>query len=598
MRKAEDFVEDYRRKGYPDDRIRIIASMRPEPLRTEVLKLLGEPGPAKAEEPARQPAEVQAAETPLQEKAEAAEPKEAVEEGLKPDAAQAKAAETQPKADKAPKPAAKAKPAGASKRKPATKTRRRKPAKAKRAEVQAGAVKATAADAPETEPITHKPVPPSDSSLAGHAYLHKTVDILKQAVEQRDDEITSLQSALDEQEKHAKRLAEEAKQVKAEAEPLRAREKKLDQAIAKLTKAKAAAEKRTEEIAAKHAVTEVALSKVQGELDAAKAELADGDEKIARLQGAESAAAEAATRVQQLTDVEARLREERKELGTQMEILRLETQNLREKLAAAKEEESEFSARIEELDSANSQLERQADTLREELKTSAGAADELRQKLDQKGTELASLRAFADREAAELRKRMEMEMRQSARQVSLHRKLAAAAASAAALILFCAIVFWPGMAPQAPALEMEPPQNEKAAEDTVQEWTKLLEDVPTGADAQADPVGTGASLTPSKQASRTPPVPTRDAPVKTVEPAGGETKREPPELKDPAPAARPKPTVIHYTVQKGDRLWTICRDVLGDSSPKTVNRVARENNLEEPSRIRPGMKLKLRKIKP
>lgn len=40
MRNARDFVNEYRRKGYPDDRIRIIASMRPEPLRTEALKIL------------------------------------------------------------------------------------------------------------------------------------------------------------------------------------------------------------------------------------------------------------------------------------------------------------------------------------------------------------------------------------------------------------------------------------------------------------------------------------------------------------------------------------------------------------------------------
>lgn len=39
--KAEAFVKDYRKKGYPDERIRIIASMRPEPMRAQVLKLLG-----------------------------------------------------------------------------------------------------------------------------------------------------------------------------------------------------------------------------------------------------------------------------------------------------------------------------------------------------------------------------------------------------------------------------------------------------------------------------------------------------------------------------------------------------------------------------
>ena len=38
MRNARGFVDDYRRKGYPDDRIRIIASMRPEPLRSEAFR--------------------------------------------------------------------------------------------------------------------------------------------------------------------------------------------------------------------------------------------------------------------------------------------------------------------------------------------------------------------------------------------------------------------------------------------------------------------------------------------------------------------------------------------------------------------------------
>lgn len=54
MRNAREFVEEYRRKGYPDDRIRIIASMRPEPLRSEALKILNESQEAvSAPEPAQ-----------------------------------------------------------------------------------------------------------------------------------------------------------------------------------------------------------------------------------------------------------------------------------------------------------------------------------------------------------------------------------------------------------------------------------------------------------------------------------------------------------------------------------------------------------------
>ena len=67
MRKAQEFVEEYRRKGYPDERIRIIASMRPEPMRSEVLNILG----AKTEESAApEPAPVEAQEDLHQEPAE------------------------------------------------------------------------------------------------------------------------------------------------------------------------------------------------------------------------------------------------------------------------------------------------------------------------------------------------------------------------------------------------------------------------------------------------------------------------------------------------------------------------------------------------
>jgi nucleoid-associated protein YgaU len=59
MRNAREFVEEYRGKGYPDDRIRIIASMRPEPLRSEALKVLDAskaeaPGPV-GETPGKDP---------------------------------------------------------------------------------------------------------------------------------------------------------------------------------------------------------------------------------------------------------------------------------------------------------------------------------------------------------------------------------------------------------------------------------------------------------------------------------------------------------------------------------------------------------------
>jgi nucleoid-associated protein YgaU len=69
MRNARKFVEEYRRKGYPDDRIRIIASMRPEPLRTEALKILDQSKPKSAEPPPEKDPESLALELPDQERA-------------------------------------------------------------------------------------------------------------------------------------------------------------------------------------------------------------------------------------------------------------------------------------------------------------------------------------------------------------------------------------------------------------------------------------------------------------------------------------------------------------------------------------------------
>ena len=46
-----------------------------------------------------------------------------------------------------------------------------------------------------------------------------------------------------------------------------------------------------------------------------------------------------------------------------------------------------------------------------------------------------------------------------------------------------------------------------------------------------------------------------------------------------------------YTVRKGDSLWKICKEQLGDSNQ--MNRVARENNIADPARLKAGSQLKL-----
>ena len=69
MRKARDFVEEYRGKGYPDERIKIIASMRPEPLRSEILKMFEEGAmPEEQVKPATVDASEPTAEAPAESK--------------------------------------------------------------------------------------------------------------------------------------------------------------------------------------------------------------------------------------------------------------------------------------------------------------------------------------------------------------------------------------------------------------------------------------------------------------------------------------------------------------------------------------------------
>jgi len=53
------------------------------------------------------------------------------------------------------------------------------------------------------------------------------------------------------------------------------------------------------------------------------------------------------------------------------------------------------------------------------------------------------------------------------------------------------------------------------------------------------------------------------------------------------------PEAITHTVKSGDSLWMICKRYLNDGRRETVDRVARENGLSDPAKLRVGMKIRV-----
>jgi len=60
-----------------------------------------------------------------------------------------------------------------------------------------------------------------------------------------------------------------------------------------------------------------------------------------------------------------------------------------------------------------------------------------------------------------------------------------------------------------------------------------------------------------------------------------------------SPTEAPAPKTITHTVKSGDSLWMICKRYLNDGRRETVDRVARENGLSDPGKLRVGMKIRV-----
>ena len=78
-------------------------------------------------------------------------------------------------------------------------------------------------------------------------------------------------------------------------------------------------------------------------------------------------------------------------------------------------------------------------------------------------------------------------------------------------------------------------------------------------------------------------------------PAGVPAEEPPvqPEPADPTPPAKEEIAGVRYTVQEGDTLYRILMNAYGKATDALIDSVAVASDLDDPSRLRPGMELVL-----
>jgi len=485
MRKARDFVDDYRRKGYPDDRIKIIASMRPEPLRSEVLNVIEEETIASSK-PVKADKSIHEAPTEVV----ATAPR-------KPKSAPERKAAT-----------SKNKPSAGKSKTPGKIETLRKERAAIQAELEAARKEIKRLSAKKADGAKSKKSPADVEAL--HKELHEM------------------------REKQRKLSGQNSKSA-TQIEELESALKQKDSVVAKMEKSRAE--------------MEAGLAKERTECKAAlarSAELAkdieEHAEQLGQLEQFEEQLVEATARSEQLQA---------------MEQAHLE--------------------RIAELEADANNQETNTEEMRRQIESNEQAVSELEEKLTLRDSELESLRAHFDIEAADLKKRAEQEMWMVQRRLNRMRRITAIGVAGAACIVFL--------------LAFGLIRTAGTASDRADEIARLeqIQSVNTVADSRsADypgtmPVGFEPSPQPERLTPRAPLLPL-EIPTDLPDPVAGEQ----PTTDSAVPGTR----VEYYVVQKDDKLWNISREFLG--SGVRWKEIARENsiNVLNPE-IKPGMRLRI-----
>ena len=534
MRKAQEFVDEYRRKGYPDSRIRIIASMRPEPLRSEALKLLEKDSAAEGK-----------SKTPEQEKTVVLE--------------------------QTPKPKKSADSARAEEKKPAEQGEKPVAAKEQKAEVKTSETtpRETAKTATETATATAKAQPePADGKVFEAmrkevAGLRAERDRLNDQLAKTKDDVAKLRTQLKKLEETRERAARAETDAK-ELQRLQGEQKELIAAKSKL---------------------EERVAELQSELARKDGMIKSRDEKLEHVQSevadARSERAQSASHIEELQSLAERQSERLEELGGLNDQLAEANENLdtlRSEAEMLRKRESENGVRVSALEENLESARSEANSLREQMRANEESLDALQEKLNVRESELETLRDHFEREAVDLKKRAEQEMWMIRRKLSLFKRVAVGGGAVAAMLLLGLSFLLIGQMGRAAEAERRVANLTLGSEDAEYEAFEESETVDI---AESDI--TVEEETPARDTTSEIPR-MRDAIMRAPYAEPSERVESPQPREETA-------RYEEYEVKKGDSLWVIAKRFYGNGAK--YRQIEDANRLRPGQDLQPGMTLKI-----
>ena len=533
MRNARDFIDEYRRKGYPDDRIRIIASMRPEPLRSEVLKTLD--GDVAKES---QPQTPQLSTKPVQ-------------------------------LD--------------------TATGRAEMATKITGQVPAGKVVDTHAPSTDELELARKQVTAlrkeRDRVAAELTQTKADVERLRAETAKRDDERKRMSETV--KKEHEQAVAA-VRKAKSEIDKLHADSAATDELRKRLAEAEVArrelekAGARHRELASAKADMETRLAHTEATLEQKNSEIAEKERVVAEIQSAlakEEAERQAAVaRVSELESTVQGQTERIRELASashELDEAHASLEELRSEAAQLKEKHDVNATKVVDLETDVERSRNEAAKLREQIDANDRALTDLKEELNNREAALAALREHFEREATDLKRRAEQEVWTIRSKLHRVRKLAGIGAAAAACLLLFAFIGYVKNASHVSRLLAE--------RTATQEESVVRGDQTPAAEGPSSPVvarreqgpesplGQEEMQFPPMDIKKSPQVPAPDTQVLPPEP--------------------PEPQFMIHTVRTGDSLWKISEKYFGTG--RYFRQIAKLNGIDPDARLDIGMELKV-----
>ncbi len=307
------------------------------------------------------------------------------------------------------------------------------------------------------------------------------------------------------------------------------------------------------------------LQMIKAQKEAKEAEIEDLREKVDLLID------DAGDKIQTISELQS--------AASQLDEIMGERNRLREEVAEMCEAESKSAERIQELEQAWRSGQEELHEFRQELRGKVEELEAVRQGIKDEEETAGTIRTQYKQQSYDYKRTRDRELQLSRRKSDFYRKLSTAAGVTALLLLIVLVLPNRGPTPITDVGDSTIPESlhpvmlDRGLDDLADE---SMVEVSTGRDTTA--LSLELPLVDLTGDESQPPV---QAPL---------AMEKGPRMTAPE---RPESRIITYIVKRGDKLSKICKEKLGDGSPETVKRVAAENNLSNPNKIYPGMKLKI-----